>query len=373
MRLWLRYLFRNSFFQVGFGILLVMFTGGIILRFFEDGDIARWENSFWWAIVTMTTVGYGDYFPTSSSGRITAVMVMFAGISLISLLTASISSIFVARKIREGKGLENIDIINHIILCGWNKDSEQILDSIQNLSEDGKLDIVLINELPEDRINALKTRYRNLSIYFVSGDFTRETVLERANLKEASTVVIVPGGDPTVSNPDEKTIFATLTIKGLASHVRCVAYLLNRDNLTHIRRANVDEVVLGDDFGAYMLAAHVVEPGIPQTLNTLLTAKSTSRFKRVRIPGEFIGKSYDELFNHFRQKSGYVLVGLYTQDENLGIGSILSSDLSALDAFIEKKLKEGGIPLQEESKIQVTINPDKDYTIKEKEFAIIIP
>lgn len=350
-----------------------MMTGGVLVRYLEDGDISKWENSFWWAIVTMTTVGYGDFSPTSTSGRVAAVLVMFAGISLISLLTASISSMFVAKTIREGKGLENITISDHTILCGWNKDGDQILDTIQNLQEEGYMDLILINELSEDKINALKSKFSKLNIKFVAGDFTQEAILEKANIKEAKTVVILPSSDPTVTNPDEKTIFATLTIKGLAPNIRCIAYLMNRDNLTHLRRANVDEIVLGDDFGAYMLASHVLEPGIPQAVSTLLTSKPDSRFRRIKIPKDFIGKQYDDLFNHLRKEHNYVLVGLFTQDENLGIGAILSSDLSALDAFIEKKLKEGGISLQEESKIHVTINPEKDYIIQDNEWAIIIP
>ena len=66
-------------------------------------------------------------------------------------------------------------------------------------------------------------------------------------------------------------------------------------------------------------------------------------------------------------------MGLFSEEENLGIGAILSSDSSSLDAFIERKLKEGGISLQEESKINVVINPRQEYLIKENERAIVIP
>jgi hypothetical protein len=52
---------------------------------------------------------------------------------------------------------------------------------------------------------------------------------------------------------------------------------------------------------------------------------------------------------------------------------VLSSDASTLDAFIERKLKEGGISLQEESMVHVHINPEKNYMIKDGEQAIIIP
>ncbi len=374
MRRWFQLLIRNSFFQVGMGIFLVMILGGLILRTLETGDIAEGEAPFWWAIVTMTTVGYGDYAPSTSEGRIFAVLVMFAGISLTAMFTAVISSIFVAKRIRKDKGLEKVNVKNHIILCGWNRNADKIIDSIQYLSEGRRKDLVLINDLDEETAARLKTRYRDIHLHFVAGDYTSEQILQRASLEEADTIIIIPSDmDGTIQNPDEKTILATLTIKGLEPNKRLIAYLYSRENLTHIKRANADEVVISDDFGAFMLASHVMDPGIPQTLNRLLDNVSENRFKRVDIPNEFVGQSFDNLFNHFRNINGSLLVGLFSEEENLGIGEILSADTSALDAFIERKMKEGGISLQEESKITTVINPDKNYKIKDGERAIIIP
>ena len=374
MRRWFQLLIRNSFFQVGMGIFLVMILGGLILRTLETGDIAEGEAPFWWAIVTMTTVGYGDYAPSTSEGRIFAVLVMFAGISLTAMFTAVISSIFVAKRIRKDKGLEKVNVKNHIILCGWNRNADKIIDSIQYLSEGRRKDLVLINDLDEETAARLKTRYRDIHLHFVAGDYTSEQILQRASLEAADTIIIIPSDvDATIQNPDEKTILATLTIKGLEPNKRLIAYLYSRENLTHIKRANADEVVISDDFGAFMLASHVMDPGIPQTLNRLLDNVSENRFKRVDIPNKFVGQSFDNLFNHFRNINGSLLVGLFSEEENLGIGEILSADTSALDAFIERKMKEGGISLQEESKITTVINPDKNYKIKDGERAIIIP
>ena len=374
MRLWIRTLIRNSFFQVGAGILLTMVLGGIVLQWLEPGEISKDDNPYWWAIVTMTTVGYGDFSPATPAGRMFAVLIMFIGISLVSLLTASISSIFVAQKIREGKGLEQLNLNNHLILCGWNPNGGRILDSIQHLSNSKKLELVLINEMNEEDVTQLKNRYQQLDINFVAGDFTQEEILNKANIFEANTVIVIPNTTGSeVATYDEKTIFATLTIKSMDPNIRVVAYLLDRENLTHIKRADADEVVVGDDFSAHILASHVVDPGIPQIANQLIESNSNSRFKRINIPSEFIGKSYSELFDHFQKLDGSLLIGVFSEDENLGIGAILSSDASALDSFIERKLKEGGINLQEESKINVVVNPNKDYSIKEGERAIIIP
>ena len=104
-----------------------------------------------------------------------------------------------------------------------------------------------------------------------------------------------------------------------------------------------------------------------------INANSDSRFLRKSIPSNFVGKKYGELFDHYRDRNGALLIGLFYEDENIGIGSILSSDTSSLDKFIEQKLKEGGISLQEQSKVHINVNPSLDYIIKEGERALLIP
>jgi len=374
MSRWFRHLIRNSFFQVGAGLLIVMVLGGLIVIYLETGPITEKETPFWWAIVTMTTVGYGDFYPATPEGRFFAVIIMFAGISLDSLLTATISSIYVAKRIREDKGLEKVDIRDHIILCGWNKNAESIIDSLRNLTDQKTLELVLINEIHEDIVNHLKNKYKDVDLQFVAGDFTSEEILNKASIVNAKTVIIIPNlDDENIGSPDEKTIFATLTIKSLVSSIRVVAYLMQRENLTHIRRANVDEVVLSDDFGAYMLASHVMDPGIPQTTKTLFNASSDTRLRRVDIPHQFVGRTFDDLFSYFRSTSAWILIGLFSEEENLGIGEVLSADTSALDAFIERKLNEGGISLLEESKVTTIINPKSSFKIEAGQRAIVIP
>ena len=375
MQIWLKTLIRNSFFQVGIGLFITMISGGIILQWLETGDISQGNNPFWWAIVTMTTVGYGDFSPETPEGRMFAVFIMFAGITLVSLLTASISSIFVAQKIREGKGLEKLNLSDHFILCGWNSNANKIINSIQLLNHNQrKIDLVLINDLSEEEITQLKTRFSKIKIHFVSGDFAQEETLHRASIVTSDTVIIIPNNLNNDQNShDEKTIFATLTIKSIDASIRVVAYLLDRENLTHIKRAEADEVVVSDDLSLNILASHVIDPGVPQLSNQLINTSSDSRFIRKLIPQNFVGKKYGELFNHYRDKNGALLVGLYYEDENLGIGSILSSDTSSLDNFIEQKLKEGGISLQEQSKVHVNVNPSADHIVKEGEKALLIP
>ena len=260
MQIWLKTLFRNSFFQVGIGLFVTMIFGGFVLQWLETGDISKGNNPFWWAIVTMTTVGYGDFSPETTEGRLFAVFIMFAGITLVSLLTASISSIFVAQKIREGKGLEKLNLDNHIVLCGWNINADKLINSIYELKSDNKnFDLVLVNELSEEDITQLKSKFAKIRIHFVAGDFTQEETLHRASITTSNSVIVIPNNlNNDNESHDEKTIFATLTIKSIDSSIRVVAYILDRENLTHIKRAEADEVVVSDDFSLNIVGEYFI-------------------------------------------------------------------------------------------------------------------
>jgi len=60
-----------------------------------DANIKTGGGALWWAVVTITTVGYGDKFPVTPVGRITAVLVMFAGVGIIGALASILASVLV--------------------------------------------------------------------------------------------------------------------------------------------------------------------------------------------------------------------------------------------------------------------------------------
>lgn len=69
----------------------------------EGSNIKTFSDGLWWAVTTVTTVGYGDRFPTTAEGRILAVLLMIVGISLVGVITASVASWFVRLSQEESK------------------------------------------------------------------------------------------------------------------------------------------------------------------------------------------------------------------------------------------------------------------------------
>lgn len=73
----------------------VTIVAGILIHF-TDRDTFPNLGGLWWAMQTVTTVGYGDLVPTSPIGRLAAAVVMLAGIGFLTVLTATINSTFIA-------------------------------------------------------------------------------------------------------------------------------------------------------------------------------------------------------------------------------------------------------------------------------------
>ena len=81
-------------------LMSVVIGGALFAAVEEDQDLSSWDG-IWWAITTMTTVGYGDISPETDAGRILAIAVILIGIAFVALLTAFIADRFLRRDVEE--------------------------------------------------------------------------------------------------------------------------------------------------------------------------------------------------------------------------------------------------------------------------------
>jgi voltage-gated potassium channel len=90
---------HHGLFRVLIAAAGTLFLGAWLVLLFEEkakgSNIHNYPDALWWAIVTVTTVGYGDKFPVTGGGRTVAVVLMLVGIGLIGVLTATVASVFI--------------------------------------------------------------------------------------------------------------------------------------------------------------------------------------------------------------------------------------------------------------------------------------
>ena len=90
------YLTANLKFVIPIGLMIVIiFSGGISVYVVErnkpGANITNLGNALWWAVITVTTVGYGDYTPITPLGRVIAVVLMFSGIGIVVTIVTLLS------------------------------------------------------------------------------------------------------------------------------------------------------------------------------------------------------------------------------------------------------------------------------------------
>ncbi|HME02990.1 MAG TPA: potassium channel family protein [Solirubrobacteraceae bacterium] len=83
-----------------------MIISGVLMHFTDEKTYPTIGDGLWWAIQTVTTVGYGDLVPTSTVGRLVAALVMVVGIGFLAVVTAAITSAFIESARRRLQGTE---------------------------------------------------------------------------------------------------------------------------------------------------------------------------------------------------------------------------------------------------------------------------
>jgi voltage-gated potassium channel len=120
---------RNAAGVIVTATFMVVVAGGVLIRVVDHREYRNVWVGMWWALQTVTTVGYGDVTPRHMSGRLVGAIVMLEGIAFLAIITAAITSTFVARAQRERHLTEETE------LAGIEARLDELADSITGIKE----------------------------------------------------------------------------------------------------------------------------------------------------------------------------------------------------------------------------------------------
>ncbi|MDZ5472577.1 potassium channel family protein [Bacillus sp. 31A1R] len=140
---------KTSF--IGLSSVLLIVVSVLVMRWIEPNTFPTYFDSFWWVMTTVTTVGYGDFYPISVPGRLYAVFLYLFGIGLIGIVIGKLVDGFAKFRAKKEEGKMSYKGNHHVVIVGWSKRAEYTLDEI--IKADHNLEVVLINTLEKTPIS----------------------------------------------------------------------------------------------------------------------------------------------------------------------------------------------------------------------------
>lgn len=296
-----------------FGVLLY---GAVGFWYFErESGAPTLSDGLWYSLVTMSTVGYGDFFPKTPLGRFAVgVPLMFVGIGILGYLLSVVSSALVFSQSQKRKGMGVMNLKNHLIVINV-PSVGKVEQVIRELRRDPTIgsdrEVVIIAEDLEE----LPQVFYGHDVHYVRGNPTRDDTLARAGIDFADYVVILCR-DPKDSGSDNLNLAIALAIETRAAKVISAVECIDPGMVELFRRAKCDRIVCLSKFESRFISHELLNPGAQELIEELLSSATGQQLYLTIIPTEVVISYYRDLRERCHQAK-HVLIGLRRGGEQI--------------------------------------------------------
>ncbi len=288
-------------------LVLFLFASVITVLWFDraglvdhhDGHVS-FPDVVYFAMITITTVGYGDIVPIEPRARvIDALFITPVRIFIWFIFLGTAYQLVIQKVLEDYRMAQLRDRLNdHVIIIGFGETGRVAAREV--VSKGTPPDHIVVIDISDTCVHDAA----NLGYIGLHGDPTRERILLDAGIKNARAVLVCLGRDDT-------SVLSVLTVRNLSSRVRIVAIVAEDENVKLLRRAGADVTVMPSQAGGYLLAEAVGNDYLTDYVLDLLTSDGrVALVERVAAPDE-VGKS-------MREVTSGLVVRLYRSGEPVG-------------------------------------------------------
>jgi len=292
-------------------------------------------DAVWWAVVTVSTVGYGDIVPTTVPGRLIGMCIMGSGIGIMAALTGNLASALIERRNRKQQGLLPVKTSGHALVLGMNAHSPDLIKALAATAPPsrGPAVVVVASMTPEAFAEATVDLGLEDRLAFCRGNPAQEAVLGRASPCSARAAYILSNEGVSPGDADQQCLLTALTFRGLAPKVPLYAEALLEANRKHLTRAGVDVTLIQGELTGRALGAIGEHPALWHFLERLLGESGHRGMGARLISREERGLRWSQLVAKAAAAGGELPVAVFRLKRDITIKDLLDAD-SALDQFI---------------------------------------
>jgi voltage-gated potassium channel len=247
-------------------VALVLF---IVFAVYLDRDGYRDVNEdgltlldcFYYAVVSLSTTGYGDITPTSEQARLVNVLLVTPARVLFLIILVGTTLEVLTEQYRTSARLTRWrkTLKDHVIVCGYGTKGRSAVSALRENGLDGKRIVVVEPERASVRQAAAD------GLVVIEGSATRSSILLEAHIKDAKAVIIA-------TNTDEASVLCTLTARQLtAGKVRIIAAAREAENAPLLKQSGAHQVIVSSATAGRLLGLSTSAPPLIDVVEDLLT------------------------------------------------------------------------------------------------------
>jgi voltage-gated potassium channel len=252
----------------GVFLVILLFAYGIIGSHFIMG--LNLIDSMYYAVVTMATVGYGDYIPTTGIQKIFATTLALGGVGLLAYVFNVILTNFQERMSKYSKGARKVKAIRHLdnyyILCGYGRVGKVVYEELNQRKQN-----VIIFEKDEEICESIK---KDPSTIVLNKDATEDNLISELSNKKCKSVIISTGDDVT-------NLFIVLTIRETNPNAWIVSRASKPENFKRLRKAGADKIVSPEISGGKEIYLESAKPHLLRLTVQHRTEEIYDEFKTI--------------------------------------------------------------------------------------------
>jgi len=275
----------------------------------EGANINNLSDTYWYSLVTLTTVGYGDFFPVTFWGRFIGMVFVLGSLGMLGYVLTELS-LKISEYIKKREmGHFGTTMKNHCIIIGWNAFSKQVAEQIIKANEN--LAIVVNNEAD---LKTIKQLYTDKNCFVLVSELNDFDNLSKVNITDAKRVYI------SFEN-DTDTLVYTISLKKKYDLVKCVVAIENIELKASFNYLGVQFIIPKKEIVSKFIASYIFEPNVALLTEDLISTSDTEEnldiCENVLTQNhDLIGTRYFDAFVNLKKDKGIILIAV-SRDTNL--------------------------------------------------------